>query len=270
MNRFPTWTKWLACWSAVILLTSLAQAQSLSGLVAEPAAPKIEELSAIPQAPESGVQDTDGFFNRDQAAITRISEKFNQLEADHGFRIYLSVQLAIIGSTLGEISSQLQQAWIPDNNGMVIVFEANSKSLGISMNPSGPGNFEKSSELLPTHASSAAIRNAIAATDPDLKPAAYIESFLSALVKECNLYFEKRDQPQPPGRTLKIWMIGIGVLLLLGLLAIAIGWLVRHAERKWERKTLRFPQLDTPERFGAPCGARVTARQFGNPQPKRS
>jgi len=238
-------------------------------MAAEPALPRIEELPEVSKSPDSGVRDDDGFFSRDQAAITRISEKLHRLEADHGYRIYLSVQTAIIGTSLGELSSQLQQAWVPDNNGMVIVFEANSKGLGISMNPSGPGNIESSSELLPTHASSAAIRHAITATDPKLKAGLYIESFLDALVKECDNYFEKRKLPPPPGRTLQIWLIGVGVLLLMGTAALAIGWLVRLTERKLERRTFRFPRVDIPERFGAPCGARVTARRFGPPLSKR-
>jgi len=55
--------------------------------------------------------------------------------------------------------------------------------------------------------------------------------------------------------------------MLLGLAALAAGWLIRRTERKFADKTFRFPAVECPERFGAPCGARVTARQFGPPQP---
>jgi hypothetical protein len=44
---------------------------------------------------------------------------------------------------------------------------------------------------------------------------------------------------------------------------IAVGALTRLKSVAGVR-TFRFPEVDRPERLGAPCGARVTTRVFKN------
>jgi len=222
-----------------------------------------------PKPPHLGIRDDNGFFQRDEGAFQRISKKILKLEADHGYRIYLMVEASLIGTTTVELSSQLRQAWIPDGNGLVVVFEADSLSLGIGRNPDGPSNLESTTEFMPTQELAAAIRRATHTADRTLMPAAYIESLMGNLVAGCNDYFERREKPVPAGRTLRIWLLAIGALTLLGLGAIALGWLVRHTDRKSQRVTFRFPPVERPERFGAPCGAKVTARRFGAQGPKQ-
>lgn len=257
LKQIGLWTWLLVCWAAA---ASLGLGQAL---------PEWMTKDGNPKPPNLGIRDDNSFFQRDPGAFERISRKILKLEADHGYRIYLMVEASLIGTTPSELSSQLRQAWIPDGNGLVVVFEADSRSLGIGRNPDGPSNLENTTEVMPTHESAAAIRRAINAADSSLMPAAYIETLMGNLVSECNDYFERRAKPVSAGRTLRIWLLAIGALTLLGLGAIAVGWLVRHTDRKSQRRTFVFPPVDRPERFGAPCGAQVTARRFGVQAPKR-
>lgn len=256
VQQIPLWIRLFICGVAASLL---GQGQALPEWMTE---------AGVPKPPSLGIRDDSGFFLRDEAAFERISQKILKLEADHGYRIYLMVEPSLIGTTASELSSQLRQAWIPDTNGLVVVFETDSRSLGIGRNPDSPSNLENSTEVMPTHEAAAAIRRAIQAADSALMPAAYIESLMENLVAQCNDYFVRRDKPVTAGRTLRIWLLAIGGLTLLGLGAIVLGWLIRHTDRKSQLATFHFPAVDRPERFGAPCGASVTARRFGRQESK--
>lgn len=80
-------------------------------------------------------------------------------------------------------------------------------------------------------------------------------------------YSKRRDTPPPAARSMKIGMLLVGTVSLLGLGAIGVGGLVRHAKMAGAR-SFRFPAVDRPQRLGAPCGGSVTARRFAPPAPR--
>jgi len=221
-----------------------------------------------PRPPDFGIRDESGFFNKDSGAFKRISDQFRKLETDHGFRIVLMVEPVLIGTSAPELAGQLRQAWLPDGNGLVVVFEADSRSVGIGRDLAGSSDPKEPGAVIPTHETAALITRAIDAVDPKLVPEAYIEALSGKLVEECNRYFELRDAPLPAGRSMRIGLLAVGALALLALGALGLGWLVKHSAMA-EVRTFRFPVVDRPERLGAPCGAAVTARRFGPVSAKR-
>jgi hypothetical protein len=215
-----------------------------------------------PKPPDFGVRDANGFFNRDSGAMRRISEHLRKLEAEHGYRIYLMVEPVLIASTAPDLADYLQQAWLPKGNGLVVVFEADSRSLGLGRDFTGNED-PAAANRVPTHETVALLQNATSATDPNLAPEAYIEALIVNLVKEFSSYFERRTAPPPRGRSLRFALLTIGGLALLALGAIAVGALTRLQSMTGTRG-FRFPQAKVPERLGAPCGGQVSARSFGS------
>ena len=221
-----------------------------------------------PRPPDFGILDSDGFFSRDAGAFKRISDQLRKLEAEHGYKIYLMVKPVLIGTSAPELAAQLRQAWLPDGNGLVVVYEADGRSLGIGRALDISPNLNARVVLIPTHETAALINRAVDAVDAKLAPEAYIEALAGKLVEECNGYFTLLETPLPAGRSMRMGLLVVGAMTLLGLVTVGVGWLLRHSPMA-EVQSFRFPVVDRPERLGAPCGASVTTRRFGPAPAKR-
>jgi hypothetical protein len=235
-------------------------AMVLSG--AGQATPDWQRKSAGPKAPESGIRDDGGFFNRAPDTLARISDKLRKLEADHGFRIFLLVEPVLIATNAPDLAAQLQESWLPAGGGLVVVYEADTRNLGFGRDPGeSPAGGDTIREI-PAHETVSILQRAQDATDPKLDTAAYIETLMGKLVAEFDSYFKRRATPPPAGRSLRIGLLTIGALTLLALVAIIVGSLTRLPSVAGPR-TWRFPVVDRPERLGAPCGGgNVTTRRF--------
>ena len=256
VTRFQWWMTLLICWVGGMLP---GHTQALPQWLAKDGHVK---------PPDFGIQDESRFFNRDSGAFKRISDQLRKLEADHGYKIYLKVEPVLIGSSAAELANQLQQAWLPRGDGLVVVFEADSRNLGIGRDFSAIPGADNAPALIPTHETAALITRAVEGVDATQAPEAYIEALTGKLVEEANGYFARRNAPLPAGRALRIGLLAVGALTLLALVAIVFGWLVRHSTMA-DVRCFRFPVVDRPERLGAPCGASVTARRFAPPAAKR-
>lgn len=245
---------WL-CWAALLLQ---GYGQSL---------PEWLSKNTAHKPPDFGILDEGRFFNRDSGALKRISDHIRKLEQDHGYKLYLVVEPVLIATTPPELAAELRQAWVPDGNGLVVVFESDSRNLGIGRDLAGqsapPGNPAR----VPSHEMSALINGVLESADPKLAPEAYIERIVEKLAGDFDAYFKRRATPPPADRSMKIGLLAAGTLALLGLAAIGLGGLVRHSSMTAVR-SFRFPVVDRPECLGAPCGGNVTARRFAPPPPR--
>lgn len=247
----------LFCWGAIALHV---QGQESPGWLAKNGVEK--------PPPIFGVVDESQFFNRNSGAFKRLSDQLRKLEADHGYKIYLVVEPMLITSTPSELAAELRRAWVPDGNGLVLVFESGSRHLGIGWDlASRPDHPLENSSQVPSHETSAMLARARDSTDERLAPEPYLESLVGNLVREHQSYFSGRNEPPPPERSVKMGLLIIGTLSMLGLGAIAVGALVRHSSMTAVRR-FRFPVVDRPERLGAPCGGSVTTRRFAPPVSK--
>ncbi|RYD17243.1 MAG: TPM domain-containing protein [Verrucomicrobiaceae bacterium] len=214
--------------------------------------------------PAFGILDETGFFNHDAGTFKRISDQLRKLEADHGFKVYLIVEPVLISGSAKERAEDLFQEWVPDGNGLVIVFESDSRRVGVGRDMKGLPNKADNPARIPSHENTAVLTMAMESVDKQLATEPYLEAFMGKLVTGFDDYFKRRAAPPPPQRTLRIGMLVAGTLALLGLGAIALGGFVRHSSMARVRM-FRFPVVDRPERLGAPCGGSVTARGFKPP-----
>lgn len=213
--------------------------------------------------PASHVRDDNGFFSREPNLLRILSEDLRNLDAEHGFKLYLVVEPALIGTTPPEMAASLQDKWIPDGKGQVIVFEADSRSLGFGQILSSEDAKPDARGVLPSYAAAAILNQVKRDTDPSAAPEAYIEYLTRNLANGIAAYFQRRAEPPPAGRNLRIGLLAVGSLAVVGLAAILLAPLLRHPSIS-PAGTFRFPEVERPERLGAPFGGGdVTTRKFG-------
>lgn len=250
MRRFPVWLIAMVFWGAWVLVGTC---QALPDWLAK---------NGMGKPPDFGILDESGFFSRNTGAMKRIGDQLRKLEADHGFRIYLVVEPVLISATAPELAAQLQQSWVPEGNGLVVVFESDNRSVGFGRDIGSAAGEKSAPNRVPTHETAAILLRVKEGTDMNLAPEAYIETLTVSLVDEFNGYFEKRSAPPPAGRSLRLGLLTVGGLTLLALAAIGVGALVRLPSMAGGHR-YRFPVVDRPERLGAPCGGgNVTVRKF--------
>ena len=246
---------WLALWIWATILALPGSGQALP----EPAA------VASGQAPPAfGVLDTGGFFNRHASALKRISDRIRTLEQDRGYMIYLVLEPVLITTNAADRASELRQSWVPGGNGLVVVFESDSRNFGIGRDLVDPPADDTNPTRVPSFETAAILTRALDATDPKLAPDVFLETLVEQLVTGFEDYFKRRETPPPAARSMRMGLLVLGTLALLGLGGIGVGGLLRHSSMA-EVRTYRFPKMDGPERLGAPCGAQVTARKFTPP-----
>jgi hypothetical protein len=224
--------------------------------------PSSEADAAAVPAPASQVMDQSGFFREKPRALGKISADLQKLKQDHGFMVYLVVEPVFFGTTPHERAAQLSQQWLPGGDGLVIVFESDSGNIGVGRDLDG--DLSAQAPVVPSFQSAAMINRAVAAVDLELKDHAFLESLMRELAGELDRYFEGLDAPAPVERSLRMGMLALGTLSLLGLVAIGIGALIRHSSMASAAR-FRFPEVDTRERLGAPCGGSVTTHRFARP-----
>jgi hypothetical protein len=251
----------LKYWLAICLCLGALSLQARSQALPEPS------NSGAESPPPFGVLDKDGFLNRNAGSLKRISDHVRQLEQDHGYRIFLVVEPLLMTSSASERASELRQAWLPEGNGLVVVFESNTRTIGIGRDMADDPNPAAHPSRVPSYQIVAILSRTLESVDSKLPAEAYIETIMENLTTGFDDYFVRRDTPPPPERKMKIGLLVVGTLSLLGLGAIGLGGLVRHSSMTPVRR-FRFPVVDRPERLGAPCGGNVTARRFAAPTPR--
>ncbi len=253
MTRFHKMLAVWLCWGILVL-------QSHGQVLPETSAP-----NGVQAPPVFGVLDSGGFFNRNPGALKRISEQLRKLEHDRGYMVYLVVESVLIASSATERAAELRQAWVPDGNGLVVVFETDSRSLAIGRDLVDQPSTTKNLARVPTYETTAILSRAMGDTDPRVAPEVYLEALMGKISAEFDGYFKRRDTQPSAARSMKITLLVIGTLALLGLGAIGLGGLMRHS-RIAGVQSFRFPAVNLPERLKAPCGGSVTARRFAPPK----
>ena len=130
-----------------------------------------------------------------------------ELQERRGFRIHLVVKPVIITSTPPDLAESLRLAWLPDGNGIVVVYESDTRSLGIGRrmteDPAGEG------PRVPTHVSAVIIKEVLAATDKPLPTEAYLEVLTANLTAAFDDYFRRHARPlRPRGRRARPPQVG--------------------------------------------------------------
>jgi len=217
----------------------------------------------IPPAPPERVTDDSGFLAQNPGALERMRAAVQRLEKERGFRIFVVIHSVLMDSNSQVLAGRLQEAWVPDGNGMVLVYESDSKSLSMGRGyESDPGSASPRGTI-PSHEMLGIIEKAMRGTDNSLTPDRYIEALTLKLTEECQAYFRRGDEPLPRGRTARLIALSLGIGAVVALIALGLGQVVRRSGGGGSH-TYEFPETDLPQRLGAPYGGgKVIVCRFG-------
>lgn len=219
------------------------------------------ERDLLSAPPESGIIDKADFLEKNSEIAQRISAKIHQLANDHGFKIYLYIEPVLIATSAQEKANDLRHNWLPDGDGLVVVYESDSRNLGIGQDMIGDPTMKQNPHRVPTYETTSILNQSLTSMDVNLASEMYLDGVMGKIFDGFDDYFIRRQAPTPPERSIRSILLAVGAFTVLALGMIGTGALIRYSSMT-KGKTFRFPIVDRPERLGAPCGAGVTSRRF--------
>jgi hypothetical protein len=196
--------------------------------------------------------------------IAKLKDDIHQLRENHGFQLYILLESVLVSGDAQLVASRLRRNWIPEGDGMVLVFEMDTRSLGIGQSFEQEADPLKASPWqIPSYEMNLIVEKARMSIDAT-SAVSMLESFTSTLVAGYNEYYLRRDQPVSGDRSVKTGLIIIGGAAALALLGLMAALLVRRSDGRGGGRCFYFPEVQTTERLGAPFGGGgVSSRQFG-------
>jgi hypothetical protein len=213
--------------------------------------------------PASGVLDQAGMLSRNPVLLAKLTSQIQQLKADHGFQIYLVLESVLVSESVQQAATRLQEAWLPEGNGMVLVFELDSRMLGLGQ--AYGQNLDESPKpaQVPSYESMAILTAATKGLDRNMPSEPFLETVTTRLVEHYNAYFKRKEAPVPEGRTLRLGLILIGGASALALIGLIVALIMKRSTGAMAGGALTLPETGVSERLGAPYGAAVSSHRFG-------
>jgi hypothetical protein len=224
--------------------------------------PVSEDLAGAP--PADGLVDRAGLGQRNAALVAKLREDIRQLRDDHGFQLYILLESVLVSGDPQLLASRLRRNWIPKGDGMVLVFEMDTRSLGIGQ------SFEQEADptkappgQVPSYETNLILEKARLNVDA-ASAESMLATFATQVVDGYNEYFLRKNQPVPGERSVKMALIIVGGAAALALLGLMAALLVRRSDKRGGGRCFYFPDVQVSERLGAPYGGgEVSSRRFG-------
>lgn len=186
-------------------------------------------------------------------AQRRVTQLIGELARDRGYRLYVVISRSLISSNANDLAARLQQEWLPEGRGLVVVYATDNRDLGFgrTLDPDegmGPGKTG-----VPAYEQVRIIVKAMDEARQEQMQEAFVETLVTAICTEIEAYFARKEAPVSGDRSLRLALVTVGALSLLALCGMGLGWLMGKADRG-QSNTRFFPEVDVPERLGAPYG----------------
>lgn len=231
-----------------------------------------EEDFTPPPPPADGILDEARILARDPARHRAIAEALGDLESKHGFRMYFVLYDSLISSSARERAKVLQEAWLGEKPGIVLVLETDRGTFNFGQaNPKqeqiAPGQHLERPD--PKSISAFALADVIRELEPQLKEARdrgeFSEKLGIGVAQGILRSLDERAAETPGGTRVRMVVLAIGLLAGTGLIALLVVAGLKRAESKSQERYL-FPKVQVGTRLGAPYGGgKVSSRNFGGP-----
>lgn len=212
-----------------------------------------QALNELPPPPLTGLSDDGAMLGKNSSAQQQIIGQLRKLEANHGYRLYVILERSLIGTSPSVLAADLQQKWMPRGGGLVIVFESDTGKIGFGRGFDASEGIMEGAEGIPAYSLVEIISKSLQASEGIEVPELFIQKFVGEIAENLQEYLRKKEAPAKGGRSLRLALATIGALSLLALGGMIVGWMIGKSERK-QGRVLKFPEMDTPERLGAPYG----------------
>jgi hypothetical protein len=238
-------------------------------LVAPLVAQEIDGTLPPPPVPEGRILDDARLFMLEPQVLKALSQRLTDLSERTGYEMYVAIFDSLIGSDVKEQSRLLQEAWVGDKPGVVLVLESDSSmfELGWSRTPDA---VTESGQKVPVLADAdlapqdqVRILNSLAELKTEEKGAtATAEKLIKHFADGVDEAFRQAEAAEPERWNVRVLMLGTGLLAAMLLVGFLIGaWLRRSEEKVTER--LVFPEVTVGMRLGAQCGGgKISSRSF--------
>ena len=229
-----------------------------------------EEAFTPPPAPEERLLDESRVLARDEERRRAIVDALADLEAKHGFRLYFVIYDSLYGRSVNERARQLQDAWLRDQAGMILVLESDSRTFRFGLPPPPQREIEPGTKLeVPgaTDLSQLDLSSVVRGLEGSLKTAGDGGEFALRLATGVaggvsTVFDERAARPETADKGRMI-LLAIGLFAVAGLVALLVVAGLKRAEaRSLERYV--FPKISVGIRLGAPYGGgKISSRNFG-------
>jgi len=209
----------------------------------------------IPTPPATGFSDKDRVLGKNPGLERSIIGQIQDLRKRHGFRLFLILESSLIStsSNPSDFAARLQQEWLPEGGGLVIVFESDTRQLGFGRGLEASDGLIENEVGVPAYELVATISKAVEAAEGSETTELYLETLITAITTNLQGYFERKNAPADGSRSLKLALVTIGSLSLLALCGMGLGWLMGKADKRQAEKR-SFPPVEVSERLSAPYG----------------
>ncbi len=229
-----------------------------------------EEAFTPPPAPADRLHDESRVLARDEERRRAIVDALADLEAKHGFRLYFVLYDSLYGRDLNERARELQEAWLRDQAGMVMLLETDSRDFRFGLPPPPQREIEPGTKLeVPeaTDLSQFDLSGVIRGLEGSLKTAGDGGEFALRLGTGvaggvATVFEEQAARPDSVDKG-RLILLAIGLFAVAGLVALLVVAGLKRAEaRSLERYV--FPKISVGMRLGAPYGGgKISSRNFG-------
>jgi hypothetical protein len=219
---------------------------------------------ALPDPPPTGLSDVGGVLGKNSSAQRRVAGLIGDLQRKRGYRLFVVVERSLISSNANDMAARLQKAWLPEGGGLVVVYETDNRELGFGRNLDPGEGMMRDETGVPAYALVRIISKALEGASAAETPEVYVETLVAGICAETDAYFARKEAPVDGDRSLRLALVTVGALSLLALCGMGLGWLMGKADRR-QSDTRVFPEIDVPERLGAPYGGGCGGKGFFGP-----
>ena len=229
-----------------------------------------EEEFIAPPPPADGVLDEARILAREPERHRAIAEAIGEVQAKHGFRLYYALYDSLISSSAGERAMQLQQAWLGDKPGIVLVLETDRGVFRFGQAPPkqekiGPGGVIERSD--PASIPASALVEILRGIEEPLRESKdrgeFSEKLGIGVAQGIGKVLDEQAAEPEGGTRLRMVVLAIGLLAGTGLAALLVVAGLKRAESK-SRERFLFPKVTVGMRLGAPYGGgKISSRSFG-------
>ena len=224
-----------------------------------------------PPPPADGILDEARMFVRSPERQKAVAGALASLQEKHGFPFYFVLYSSLYGRNLDDRAHVLQEAWLGDSPGIVLVLETDSRLFSVSQASAKQGQAPEVASLPVAGPKELAPSDLVAIMrkmEGHLRESPssedYAERLATGLANGVSHALDERAAA-PEGKTKgRLVLLAVGFGAAIGLVSLLVVAGLKRAEARALERFV-FPKATVGTRLGAPFGGgKVSSRSFGS------
>jgi hypothetical protein len=227
-----------------------------------------------PPRPADGILDEARMFARSPERHQAVASALAALQEKHGFPIYYVLYNSLYGRSLEDRAHALQEAWIGDSPGIVLVLETDSKLFRIGQGVTRQDKIPvQSGAALPVTGPKELAPSDLGAIMREMEGGGllqassteeYSERLATGMAAGISKVLDERAAAPEGATKSRLVLLAVGFGAAAGLIALLVVAGLKRAEAKALERFV-FPKATVGTRLGAPFGGgKISSRSFGS------